>query len=254
MRVRRHALTHIVSLFLCLCIRVVSRFLFFLGTALLLVAGSFFLLLLNVERAAVRAHLRVLFAWLRYAASLAKMFGNGRARSGMIVLPCGAGKTLVGITAMATIKKSCLIFCSTSVAVDQWKRQIEQWTTLPPGRIRRFTAAEKEMPQRTDEAVCVITTYNMLSYQVSQKDRRSRSSEAMFQFLRTHQWGLVILDEVQVAPAQLFRSCVRATHSMCKLGLTATLVREDNLIEDLYFLVGESGRRRGVCVCVCGGG
>ena len=59
--------------------------------------------------------------------SLSKMFGNSRARSGIIVLPCGAGKTLVGITAATTIKKSCLVICSTSVAVHQWKREFMRY-------------------------------------------------------------------------------------------------------------------------------
>jgi DNA excision repair protein ERCC-3 len=66
--------------------------------------------------------------------SLAKMFGNSRARSGVVVLPCGAGKSLVGVSAAARVKKSCLVLCTNAVSVDQWKHQFQLWTTL---RVRR---------------------------------------------------------------------------------------------------------------------
>lgn len=62
--------------------------------------------------------------------SLNKMFGNGRARSGIIVLPCGAGKSLTGIAAAVRVRKSCLCLCSSSVSVDQWRHQFRLWTTL----------------------------------------------------------------------------------------------------------------------------
>lgn len=164
--------------------------------------------------------------------SLAKMFGNGRARSGIIVLPCGAGKTLVGITAAQTIGKSTLIYCTTAVAVEQWKRQVLQWTNLPSKYIATFTATSKEA-FRTDSLV-VITTYSMVAF----SGKRSAASEAVMKQITGHEWGLVLLDEVHVAPANKFRRCVSLTHSKCKLGLTATLVREDDLIDDLFFLVG----------------
>lgn len=81
--------------------------------------------------------------------------------------------------------------------------------------------------------------------------------------ITSQEWGLIVLDEVHVAPAQMFRNCVNLTHSRCKIGLTATLVREDNLIDDLYFLVGMKFTcyvfdvayaictQECVCVCVC---
>ena len=76
--------------------------------------------------------------------SLSKMFGNGRARSGIIVLPCGAGKTLVGITAACTIKKSCLVLATSSVSVMQWKQQFMQWSNVTEKQIAVFTADQKE--------------------------------------------------------------------------------------------------------------
>ena len=72
------------------------------------------------------------------------MFGNGRARSGIIVLPCGAGKTLVGITATCTIKKSALVLCTSAVSVQQWKQQYLTWSTINPSQIAVFTSDQKE--------------------------------------------------------------------------------------------------------------
>jgi DNA excision repair protein ERCC-3 len=76
--------------------------------------------------------------------SLNKMFGNGRARSGIIVLPCGSGKTLVGVTAAATIKKSVLVLCTSSVSVEQWAREFRTWTSVKPDKIAKFTSHNKE--------------------------------------------------------------------------------------------------------------
>jgi len=134
---------------------------------------------------------------------------------------------------MSTVRKSVLVFATTGVAVHQWKNQIKQWTTLEEKYIRVFTSQYKD-PIVTDACV-VITTYSMVSY--SGKDRAPKT-QAVLDFIQNHQWGLIVLDEVQVAPARMFRRCVSNTHSFCKLGLTATLVREDNLIDDLYFLIG----------------
>ena len=77
--------------------------------------------------------------------SLSKMFGGGggRARSGIIVLPTGAGKTLVGITAACTVKKSTLILCTNAIAVEQWANELRRWSTIPEGSIAKFTADNK---------------------------------------------------------------------------------------------------------------
>jgi DNA excision repair protein ERCC-3 len=76
--------------------------------------------------------------------SLSKMFGNGRARSGIIVLPCGAGKTLVGITATSTIRRNTLVFCNTAVSVNQWKHQFQRWANIPDKQICQFTSLVKD--------------------------------------------------------------------------------------------------------------
>eukprot|EP00941_MAST-03F_sp_MAST-3F-sp1_P001904 g1904.t1 len=167
------------------------------------------------------------------ARALSKMFSNGRARSGIIVLPCGAGKTLVGITATATIKKCTLVLCSSSVAVEQWKSQYMFFCQIPESRIKRFTSQVKE-PFDPSEAVVCLTTYSMLTH----SGKRSADAAAMLKILSQIEWGLLLMDEVHVVPAKMFRKVISVTKSHAKLGLTATLVREDSLITDLNFLIG----------------
>ncbi|KAE8721960.1 DNA repair helicase XPB1 [Hibiscus syriacus] len=141
--------------------------------------------------------------------SLSKMFGNGRARSGIIVLPCVAGKSLVGVSAASRIKKSCLCLATNAVSVDHKER---------------FRG----------NAGVVVTTYNMVAF----GGKRSEESEKIIEEIRNREWGLLLMDEVHVVPAHMFRKVISITKSHCKLGLTATLVREDERITDLNFLVG----------------
>lgn len=88
--------------------------------------------------------------------SLRKMFGNGRARSGVIVLPCGAGKSLVGVTACCTVRKRALILCNSGVSVEQWKQQFKMWSTADDGMICRFTSEAKDKPMGCG---VLVTTY-----------------------------------------------------------------------------------------------
>ncbi|KAF1775971.1 Helicase XPB/Ssl2, N-terminal domain [Phytophthora cactorum] len=154
--------------------------------------------------------------------SLSKMFGNGRARSGIIVLPCGAGKTLTGVTAASTIKKSCLCLCTSAVSVEQWTAQFKMWTNIPEKKIARFTSVAKDYID-PDSGV-IVTTYTMVAFEVMQ--------------LIQARVGCILLDEVHVVPAKMFRKVIGSIACHCKLGLTATLVREDDLIGDLNFLIG----------------
>lgn len=164
--------------------------------------------------------------------SLSKMFGNGRARSGIIVLPCGAGKTLVGITAACTIRKSVIVLCTSSVSVMQWRQQFLQWCTIQPESVAVFTSENKEM--FTTDAGLVVSTFSM----VANTRNRSHDSQKVMDFLRSREWGFIILDEVHVVPAAMFRRVVTTIAAHAKLGLTATLVREDDKISDLNFLIG----------------
>ncbi|KAJ2830494.1 DNA repair helicase RAD25 [Coemansia erecta] len=164
--------------------------------------------------------------------SLSKMFGNGRARSGIIVLPCGAGKTLVGITAACTIKKSIICLCNSSVSVMQWKQQFLQWSTIKEEQIAIFTSDTKVRFQ--GDAGLVISTFTM----VANTRKRSHEAQKMLDFLEGQEWGMMLLDEVHVVPANMFRNVVSRIAAHSKLGLTATLVREDDKIDDLNFLIG----------------
>ncbi|XP_070331944.1 general transcription and DNA repair factor IIH helicase/translocase subunit XPB [Odocoileus virginianus] len=163
--------------------------------------------------------------------SLRKMFGNGRARSGVIVLPCGAGKSLVGVTAACTVRKRCLVLGNSAVSVEQWKAQFRMWSTIDDSQICRFTSDAKDKPIGCSIA---ISTYSMLGHTT----KRSWEAERVMEWLRTQEWGLMILDEVHTIPAKMFRRVLTIVQAHCKLGLTATLVREDDKIVDLNFLIG----------------
>lgn len=163
--------------------------------------------------------------------SLRKMFGNGRARSGIIVLPCGAGKSLVGVTACCTVRKRCLVLCNSGVSVEQWKTQFKMWSTADDSLICRFTSDAKDKPMGC--GICV-TTYSMITHM----QKRSWEAEQVMNWLKDQEWGLMLLDEVHTIPAKMFRRVLTIVQAHCKLGLTATLVREDDKIQDLNFLIG----------------
>lgn len=164
--------------------------------------------------------------------ALYKMFGNGRARSGIIVLPCGAGKTLVGITAACTVKKGVIVLCTSAMSVVQWRAEFLKWSNINPNDIAVFTADHKD--KFTGNTGVIISTYSM----ITQTRGRSYDSQKVMDFITKREWGLMILDEVHVVPAEMFKKVTHliATHS--KLGLTATLLREDDKISDLNFLIG----------------
>lgn len=164
--------------------------------------------------------------------SLSKMFSNGRARSGIIVLPCGAGKTLVGITAACTIRKGVVILCTSSMSVVQWRNEFLKWSNISPNDIAIFTSDHKEKFQRNTGII--VSTYSM----VTQTRSRSYDAQKMMDFMQSREWGLMILDEVHVVPASIFRKVTHSIATHSKLGLTATLLREDDKITDLNFLIG----------------
>jgi len=168
--------------------------------------------------------------------ALSKMFAvEGVAKSGIVVLPCGAGKTLVGITAAVRIKRRTLVLTTTSVAVDQWRRQFLLYTTIAPEDIYMLTAEHKRPVDNPDTRACVmISTYTMMGY----TGKRSDEGEFVLNQVRNMEWGLMVVDEVQVMPARTFRTVATAVKSHCSLGLTATLVREDTLVHDLHWLIG----------------
>ncbi|KAL6183440.1 hypothetical protein ACLB2K_044851 [Fragaria x ananassa] len=173
--------------------------------------------------------------------SLSMMFGNGKARSGIIVLPCGAGKSLVGVSAASTIGKSCLCLATNGVSVDQWVHQFKLWSTIRDQQICHFKSdckeeVEKMLIRRKNNVagVVLVTTYSMLGC----GGNRSQQSKNIIEEIKNREWGLILMDEVHVTPAESFRNVIQITKSHCKLGLTATLLREDDKISDLNFLIG----------------
>jgi DNA excision repair protein ERCC-3 len=165
--------------------------------------------------------------------ALSKMFSNSRARSGIIVLPCGAGKTLVGITAACGVKKSCIVLCTSAMSVHQWRNEFLKWSNISPDDIAVLTSENKKT--FPNNAGILISTYSMLTAKSAQ---RSFEAQKVMDFIEGREWGLLIADEVHVVPAQIFKKVTYSIASHSKLGLTATLLREDDKIQDLNFLIG----------------
>jgi DNA excision repair protein ERCC-3 len=152
--------------------------------------------------------------------------GSEQGGSGVVVLPCGAGKTVVGIGAMSRIGRKTLILTTNHTAVRQWRRELLTKTRLTEDQIGEYTGQVKEVRPVT------ITTYQILTWR-----RRKTDPFVHFELFRQNDWGLVIYDEVHMLPAPVFRATadIQATR---RLGLTATLVREDGHEDDVFSLIG----------------
>lgn len=118
------------------------------------------------------------------------------------------------------------------MSVVQWRQQFIQWSTINPDQIAVFTSESKE--RFRGDAGIIVSTYSM----VTNSRNRSHDSQKMMDFLTSREWGLLLLDEVHVVPASIFRRVVHSIATHAKLGLTATLLREDDKIQDLNFLIG----------------
>jgi DNA excision repair protein ERCC-3 len=152
--------------------------------------------------------------------------GSARGGSGVIVLPCGAGKTLVGLGIMAELQCNTLILTPSIVAARQWMREIVERTDVPPEAVGEYSGERKEIRPIT------VTTYQVLTY-------RPRRSEDFphFALFNERDWGLIIYDEVHLLPAPVFRVTAEI-QARRRLGLTATLVREDGREADVFSLIG----------------
>ncbi len=146
--------------------------------------------------------------------------------SGVVVLPCGAGKTMVGIGAMVRLGMRTLILCTGHTALQQWKREILERTTLTEADVGEYTPAEKRL------APVTLTTYQQLTWRP-----RKLAPPPHFRIFHEARWGLVIYDEVHLLPAPIFRESA-LLQARRRLGLTATLVREDGLEGDVFALIG----------------
>lgn len=146
--------------------------------------------------------------------------------SGTVVLPCGAGKTIVGMAAMNALQCETLILTTNITASRQWKAELLDKTSLTPEQIGEYSGERKEIRPIT------IATYNILTY------RKTRDGEfPHFGLFNEGNWGLIIYDEVHLLPAPVFRFTAEL-QSRRRLGLTATLVREDGLETDVFSLIG----------------
>ncbi|CAO3700637.1 unnamed protein product [Rhizopus stolonifer] len=154
------------------------------------------------------------------------------ASSGIIVLPCGAGKTLTSILVASAIKKPVLVVCSTIIAAEQFSKEFLRFTHLMASKTGMFAGAKK-WPYNGPSGV-LFTTYTML---VDSKNRTA-DSKRMSTFIDKTEWGVVILDEVHCVPANNFAKAIAKIKTKVRLGLTATMLREDEKIGDLETLVG----------------
>lgn len=145
---------------------------------------------------------------------------------GVVVMPCGAGKTVVGMAVMAAIRRKTLIVTTNVAAVHQWMDELLDKTDAAPEDIGEYTGAAKDVRPIT------VATYQVLTWRPDKE-----SDFPHFELFRREKWGLIIYDEVHLLPAPVFR-VVAEIQAIRRLGLTATLVREDGLQEDVFSLIG----------------
>ena len=178
--------------------------------------------------------------------------GSVHGGSGVIVLPCGAGKTLVGMGVMEKLQTNTLILTTNTVAVRQWMDELHDKTSLHPADIGEYTGDVKEIRPVT------VTTYQILTYRERRKRGAAANGESWFDevptddelsqpltpasfphfgLFRERDWGLVIYDEVHLLPAPVFRMTAEL-QARRRLGLTATLVREDGKEDHVFALIG----------------
>ncbi len=157
-----------------------------------------------------------------YQRHAAESFWHGG--SGVVVLPCGAGKTLVGAAAMAMAQATTLILVTNTVSARQWRDELLRRTSLSEDEIGEYSGARKEVRPVT------IATYQVLT-------TRRKGVYSHLDLLDARDWGLILYDEVHLLPAPIFRFTADI-QARRRLGLTATLVREDGLEDDVFSLIG----------------
>ncbi|GFG74760.1 DNA repair helicase XPB [Mycobacterium botniense] len=158
-----------------------------------------------------------------YQQMAAESFWSGG--SGVVVLPCGAGKTVVGVAAMAKARATTLILVTNTVAARQWKRELLARTSLTADEVGEYSGERKEIRPVT------ISTYQMITR------RNKKGAYRHLELFDSRDWGLIIYDEVHLLPAPVFRMTADL-QSRRRLGLTATLIREDGREGDVFSLIG----------------
>jgi len=169
------------------------------------------------------------FAFRKYQIDAIHSFhkdGSNLGGSGVIVLPCGAGKTIIGIGIMEKLKMHTLVLGTNIIALRQWRDELFDKTTLSDADVGEYSGEKKEIKPIT------LSTYQIMTH------RKSKESDFKhFALFNERNWGLIIYDEVHLLPAPIFR-IVADIQSKRRLGLTATLVREDGKEEDVFSLIG----------------
>ena len=169
------------------------------------------------------------FALRPYQRSAAEIFhagGSERGGSGVIVLPCGAGKTIVGMACMSQVQSSTLILTTSVTAIRQWTAELLDKTTLTKDDIGEYSGSVKNIRPIT------LATYQIMTYRTRKGDDFPHL--ALF---NSRSWGLIIYDEVHLLPAPVFQ-ITASIQARRRLGLTATLVREDGREDDVFALIG----------------
>ncbi len=169
------------------------------------------------------------FALRHYQADAAKVFhagGTARGGSGVVVLPCGAGKTIVGMACMAEVQSSTLVLTTGVTATRQWIAEMLDKTTLQADQVGEYSGSTKDIRPVT------VATYNIMTWR-----SRNDAEFVHLQLFDQRKWGLIIYDEVHLLPAPVFQ-VTAGLQAMRRLGLTATLVREDGREDDVFALIG----------------
>ncbi len=169
--------------------------------------------------------------------------GSEQGGSGVIVLPCGAGKTIVGMVCMSLLSTSTLVLTTCVTAVRQWIAELIDKTDIDPRLIGEYTGLKKEVRPIT------VATYQMLTHRESARSRAARvqasdgaeeapeDSYPHLALFGKRDWGLIVYDEVHLLPAPVFQ-ITASLQARRRLGLTATLVREDGKEDDVFALIG----------------
>ncbi len=168
----------------------------------------------------------ILRNYQREAADVFYQSGRVQGGSGVICLPCGAGKTIVGMAAMAQVQENTLILTTSLTSVRQWQRELLDKTDLPEDAIAEYSG------ERKSTAPVTLATYQILTY------RPHKEADFLhFSLFQARSWGLIIYDEVHLLPAPVFRITAEL-QARRRLGLTATLIREDGREGDVFALIG----------------
>lgn len=153
--------------------------------------------------------------------------------SGILVMPCGAGKTICGIHIAARVALSTIVLCTSISACKQWASEFLRVTELNSGDVCCFSSESDALNAQTCKVL--VTTYAMMGVHFN---TRSGGSAVVYNQISSRRWGLMILDEVHVTPAENIRKAIYNIRVCLRVGLTATLVREDSGIESLPYIVG----------------